>query len=598
MPHQDISESAPAWLELPPRKRFRDPGPSAKYGAAHVAARYCGLKTRRFTADTFVWTHGWRPDHSATIDPNFTASISLHQESRTILVARELEASYLHEHGYTNAQAIGMPICYTQPPAVKRQPGSLLVVPVHSLETTQHQWPFQEYADLIADAASDFDDVVVCLHPSCIKNGYWINEFESRNLPWVSGADVNDANSLDRMRYLCSQFEYVTTNGLTSTIAYASADGAKVSIFGPFCEIRVSDVEEVLFYQQNPGLAQRVLPQLQENAIRRHLADFFCHPANATDTHEWGRRQLGYDAVLPPDDLRELLFAPPDASPRTVASKDRAAGSRLWDRSLKILRAKAKSPSPSDIDDPEAADRSRPPLRDDEVRRLLELQPGQPGTVTIHEQTFSFTDGELFVKEYTEIFDNNSLLFPSIYVDPLIIHRGAGIGVAERFWLTRFPAARIIAFESDPAKLSLLRQNLGMYENAQIVIHDSSSWPGLTGLVDDDIEFIAANLDSDASIEEFTGATDLLARARRLSVTYGAHVDRPQRLSEILAALERSGFRYHVVPVPQSVSPRPLVHLKAVDGVDLNLNIWAYRGARFPRTRETGNPRTSPEPPA
>jgi len=598
MPHQDISESAPGWLRLPPRKQFRDPGPSAKYGAAHVAARYCGLKTRRFSADTFVWTHGWRPDHSTTIDPNFTASISLDQESRTILVARELEASFLHDHGHTNSRAIGMPICYTQPPEIQRQSGSLLVVPVHSLETTQHQWPFQQYADLIADAARDFDDVVVCLHPSCIKNGYWINEFESHNLSWVSGADVNDANSLDRMRYLCSQFEYVTTNGLTSTIAYASADGAKVSIFGPFCEIRVSDLEEVLFYQQNPGLAQRVLPHLREDAIRRHLAEFFCHPADATETREWGRTQLGYDAMLPPEDLRKLLFASSRATSGAVAGDNRTSGSRLWNKSLKALRGSEKSTPPPDIYDSAEPHGSPRLLSDAETRRLRALQPGQPGTVTIREQTFSFADGARFLMEYTEIFEKNSLMFPSIYADPLIIHLGAGIGLAERYWVTRFPAARIIAHESDPAMCDLFTQNLAACENAQITLHDAGSWPGLEGLVEDNIEFLVAILDNDARIDEFTSATELLAHTRRLSVTYRARIDRPQRLSEILATLERGGFRYHVVPVPQSVSPRPLVHLKAVDGVDMNLNVWAYRGTGFPRTRQTGNTRPSSKPPA
>ncbi len=41
---------------------------------------------------------------------------------------------------------------------------------------------------------------------------------------------------LRRLRRLFGRFEFVTTNGFGSHIAYAAAAGAKVSVFGPYAE--------------------------------------------------------------------------------------------------------------------------------------------------------------------------------------------------------------------------------------------------------------------------------------------------------------------------------------------------------------------------
>jgi FkbM family methyltransferase len=188
-------------LSLPAPQPFALPALSFAYGAADVAARYCGLpRTPPFLRGT--WQHGWtggeRQFHPLSL---FGESVGLRPGER-LWVARKDEENYLRSRGLRGARAIGLPVAYVPRPEVQRRPGTLLVMPVHSIGYTTHRWPMEEYADQVEALRKDFAEVVVCVHPSCWEHGYWVPQFQRRGFPVVRGAHGEDRNGLRRIAAL------------------------------------------------------------------------------------------------------------------------------------------------------------------------------------------------------------------------------------------------------------------------------------------------------------------------------------------------------------------------------------------------------------
>ncbi|MFA6440029.1 MAG: hypothetical protein WCX28_12015, partial [Bacteriovoracaceae bacterium] len=166
------------------------------YGDNYVAARYCGYDTvpGHIAGE---WQHGWIVSER-NIHPEFVVGsdgLSRTRKQRRYYVARKDQQEYLQSQGYSDVIAIGLPILYVNKPNVERFPGSLLVMPVHSLSDTDEHWNDEEYAQYIESIAHKFTQVVLCVHSSCYKKGNWIKAFKKRNIPALIGADPDDENT-------------------------------------------------------------------------------------------------------------------------------------------------------------------------------------------------------------------------------------------------------------------------------------------------------------------------------------------------------------------------------------------------------------------
>jgi FkbM family methyltransferase len=64
----------------------------------------------------------------------------------------------------------------------------------------------------------------------------------------------------------------------------------------------------------------------------------------------------------------------------------------------------------------------------------------------------------------------------------LVIDCGANVGYSAAYFLTRFPAARLVAVEPDPGNFAMLRHNLAPYGDRVTLVH-SGVWSHRTGLV-------------------------------------------------------------------------------------------------------------------
>lgn len=280
------------------------------YGAKHTVARYLSSD---YSANLFngQWQHGWigsyknrHPEH--IIGGNGKAFRN--RKRSWFFVARKDQKLALEQFGFRYVSAIGHPIVYEQFPSVSRRASSLLVMPMHSLPETSENWKEDSkiYADYIASIAPFFESVVACVHPVCIEKGYWAPDFEKVGIRLITGADPSDSNALRRLAMLFSQFEYVTTNGHGSHIAYSSFFGCKVSVAGPKPRWS-SDQRQDQFFKNSPELLGDFLMWRQTDYLDRLYPQFSCEPIQARFNLEWANHELGFDQKLNPVELKQAF---------------------------------------------------------------------------------------------------------------------------------------------------------------------------------------------------------------------------------------------------------------------------------------------------
>lgn len=333
---------APEPIQLPPFAPYRTAatlanGWSDQYGALHVAAEYAGVPLAPIYTVRGLWQHGchapWFNFSPALLCNNTPGAKSL-----AVFVARQDQEDLLRADGY-NARSIGLPIVYADTTVVARQPGSLLVMPTHTLAGAQFadRAPFERYADEIQTAAVDFRRVVVCVHPSCRQNGLWIGEFSRRGFELIDGAANTDRHALLRMKRLFEQFDAVTTNGWGSHVAYALAFGARVSIHGTQPAYREVDLLRDTTWASDRQALQTA--RSADTAARREafLQPFLVPPAAALSDVERGRWLIGADHRVEPAQMRDVLHELVDPAPVRPEEQSRALRSSRREAIARLL---------------------------------------------------------------------------------------------------------------------------------------------------------------------------------------------------------------------------------------------------------------------
>jgi hypothetical protein len=324
-------------INLPPRNY--DPR-GGLYGAQMVAAKYCGLSAPPWKAEG-EWQHGWivkeRNTHPESVVGYDGKSLG-RREKEKFFVAREDQALYLKSCGYKHVAAIGLPVIYLADNHLDRMAGSLLVMPVHSLPGTTEQWNDDTYVEYIKSISHHFSKIVVCIHSACLAKGNW-SAFTKTGFEVASGAEVKDANSLQRMVDLFSQFEYVTTNEFGSQVAYASYFGCKVSVFGPRAAFRKEDWENLSFYKNAPELLNIMAGGKLNDYMFEAYKQFVVNPWQASAHQEWAAWELGEQNKKSPSELIRLFGWNLQGWLRKTSSKFSRIGSRLRKALLRLVIA-------------------------------------------------------------------------------------------------------------------------------------------------------------------------------------------------------------------------------------------------------------------
>lgn len=249
------------------------------------------------------------------------------------------------------------------------------------------------------------------------------------------------------------------------------------------------------------------------------------------------------------------------------------------------------------------------------LRPLKNMPRYTPGGIDLGAWLLAFVDGPSTYFAFRAIFDEGVYDFPPpAGRAPRIIDGGANVGLAIRYWLSRFDAPRITAFEADASVFGVLKSNVEAWTPAapEVVLHQAALWTDNTSLnfVQEgaDAGHVDAAGDTPVSegasrvsavrlrdvLEAETGPVDLLkldiegaetavvkdcqnhlGAVRRLFVEHHGYVDRPQDLHVLLQTLSDAGFRYHVQP--ELVGKRPFFGLPSHAGMDQRVNVFAFR---------------------
>lgn len=292
-------------IELPIQEKnnIHDP-----YNIKQIISDYCGFNhIPSFFNENICWQHGWYPAYRQQ-DP-LMISGQKYNSKLFYLVSKHSEELFLKKHGYLQSKALGLPIIYfKQSKKYTRLKNSLLVMPVHSVANTTHEsWKFQEYVNTIISIKHLFSKITICIHPSCIEKGYWINEFKDSGFEIIEGIDGWKTNSFERLSAMMSTFEYVTTNGFTSALVYAGYFGAKPSIYGDFCEYEKEDYINDTFYQQNPEILEKIITCYRKESVFNAYPKLFTIPNKASSCEEWAKEEIGYDQKLSSNEIKKLF---------------------------------------------------------------------------------------------------------------------------------------------------------------------------------------------------------------------------------------------------------------------------------------------------
>jgi FkbM family methyltransferase len=217
----------------------------------------------------------------------------------------------------------------------------------------------------------------------------------------------------------------------------------------------------------------------------------------------------------------------------------------------------------------------------------------------------SIPDGQSFMAVWREAFELGVYDFPSSSSDPRILDCGANVGVVTLYLKTRFPQARITAFEPDPRIFGFLEGMMiaAGYNDVELVqkavwssttvlgFEQEGSDAGRLGEQDtegctsvetirlrdylvESVDLLKIDIEG-AETEVLIDCVGYLNNVRLIFVEYHSFANKPQTLDVVLGILREAGFRVQVQPI--NGAKRPFTNVEEYLGMDLQLNIFGFR---------------------
>lgn len=122
----------------------------------------------------------------------------------------------------------------------------------------------------------------------------------------------------------------------------------------------------------------------------------------------------------------------------------------------------------------------RPSMEDAAWRRACRMAERTPrltaGEIELGPYSVRYSDLLTLCPQWHDIFVLGSLTFETRSQAPRILDCGANIGLASLFYKRRYPAARITAFEADPAIAALLTHNVRANGAADVEVVAAAAW--------------------------------------------------------------------------------------------------------------------------
>lgn len=245
-----------------------------------------------------------------------------------------------------------------------------------------------------------------------------------------------------------------------------------------------------------------------------------------------------------------------------------------------------------------------------EIYRLSKLKRYQPGVVKTRIGSIYYVDPVTLVSGNKEIFIDEVYKFSPKQKNPIVIDCGANIGLATIYFALVYDGL-VFSYEADPNIFKCLMRNLETLSlNEKVKVTNSAIWTtngeiefdvegGFSGQIKvhghsqvkqtikvpsltlrsilskfDIIDMLKIDIEG-AEYDVLLDNYDALENVNCLFIEYHSHISEEQKLDQILGNLSKIGFRYSVKEA--FASPHPFVESVDMLGMDLQLNIYAYR---------------------
>ncbi len=221
--------------------------------------------------------------------------------------------------------------------------------------------------------------------------------------------------------------------------------------------------------------------------------------------------------------------------------------------------------------------------------------------------TFAVPDTLSFIWQFKEIFTDNSYLFNTDTIQPVIFDCGANIGTSVLYFKRMFPSAKVKAFEADPKIVELLKQNVSANQLDNVEIIGKAVWVNndgvefsqegadgssifgnenkikissvrLKNLLDgeDKIDLLKMDIEG-AEVEVLKDCDSSLKKAKHIFIEFHSFVNDEQKLNSVLDILSSNSFRYFIKQEADRKQPFINRHNKNNKAMDMQLNIYAYQ---------------------
>jgi FkbM family methyltransferase len=99
-----------------------------------------------------------------------------------------------------------------------------------------------------------------------------------------------------------------------------------------------------------------------------------------------------------------------------------------------------------------------------------------PGSIRMLDYELRYSDLLSFCPQWHDIFIDGALEFRAPSAAPRILDCGGNVGLASLFFKRRFPAARITAYEADPALFAIMKANLAANGASDVETVQAALW--------------------------------------------------------------------------------------------------------------------------
>ena len=241
------------------------------------------------------------------------------------------------------------------------------------------------------------------------------------------------------------------------------------------------------------------------------------------------------------------------------------------------------------------------------IKYLKHLPYNRPGVYDLKGLKIHYKNGPEILHSLKEIFVDEIYNIDFTTKDPFIIDCGSNIGLAIIYLKSRYPAAKIIAFEPDKSNFELLQKNVLHNSWSNIDLHNKAIWKEdgilsfktegtlgskieegstdeniqkvtavrLKNLLTRKVDFLKIDIEG-AEYEVLKDCADSLFNVTHLFIEFHGYFDKMFQLTEIFEIVKKNGFAFYIKEA-DAVYKTPFSRSEKKVNYDLQLNIFCFR---------------------